>query len=239
MAVHLNNTTYYTASGLSFPHNATFTIMGWVYYPTTASSALLTIKTTDNGDNLGNVEVYTTAGVLQTYTANDAGGNITLYNSGSTTITAGWHHIAVVRESDTALKVYLDGTLEMTDSGDISARTGSAACVRFPRSATGSAQLDGRFAAWKAWDVALTGANVVTEQSYRNAQTNTGNVWAEWHFDDAATGTADTGGSSRTLTATNGGSATDTADPAGILGDDPTGSSITTISSGYHQRGLR
>lgn len=74
-----------------------------------------------------------------------------------------WYHLAMVRESGTSLKLYVNGTLELTETDSVAAR-GSA--TRFEVGAFTSSNFNpyaGRVAGIKVWETGLTLAEVLQE----------------------------------------------------------------------------
>lgn len=73
-----------------------------------------------------------------------------------------WYHTALVRESTTSLKMYVDGALQGTVTANVSGRA-SAANMRLGNSALSDSPMDGRVCATKIWTRALTLAEVNAE----------------------------------------------------------------------------
>jgi hypothetical protein len=88
-----------------------------------------------------------------------SGGAVT----GTDISTATWYHLAMVRESATALKLYLNGVLDATATQDITGRSAVTRMEIGAESSSDSNPFNGRIAAIKAWSTALTLAEVVNE----------------------------------------------------------------------------
>lgn len=80
--------------------------------------------------------------------------------TGSALTVGRWYHLALVRDSVTALKAYLDGSLNITRTNDI---TGRAAATIHRVGILNGLGANGRFAAWKEWAVALTADEIKQE----------------------------------------------------------------------------
>lgn len=142
-------------------YNAAYTWMAWVMLISdlNATSSFLALCRTTTFD-MERVGTGTNGTTIE----------LRISIAGSATFTAGsaltlgtWYHIAMVRESATSLKLYLNGNLDATLTTDISAR---AAVNRMEVGAigTGNAQRsDSRVAAIKAWSGSMTEAEVRAE----------------------------------------------------------------------------
>src|SRR3990172_11819917 len=122
-----------------------YTWMGWVYLVSDLNN-YQTFLTINNNGITG--EDYFGTGVdgvtLVAY----------VYSNGAPTEVAGsvltvgvWYHIAVVRESTTSAKVYLNGVLDVTNTRDIAAGSGRAANTRVEvggEFSTNGSRLNGR-----------------------------------------------------------------------------------------------
>lgn len=81
--------------------------------------------------------------------------------NGSALTVGTWYHIAIVRESVSSLKLYLNGVLDATNTTNITSRVASTEMqVGLFRS---SNPLNGRVAYLKSWSVALDAAQVASE----------------------------------------------------------------------------
>jgi hypothetical protein len=137
-------------------YNSTYTLMGWfmrladrddystLFYLGTDSASAYDLATTDVD---GTTLALWVSGVAV---------------NGSTWAQDTWTHVAVVRESPTSLKLYLNGVLDITNTSD--AGTGRSASQRLEVAAYGIIQwLNGRVAGIKLWDAGLTLAEVQQE----------------------------------------------------------------------------
>lgn len=140
--------------------NAAYTWMAWVYL--SAASGYMTLWNQCDGtfQHFEALEVPNDSGVPFAATLLN---NWSFARADSSThpSTGTWYHIALVRESATALKLYVDGTLEATNTADV---TGRAAPSRMEvGQAIGNNAFNGRVAAMKAWSTPLTQAQVAAE----------------------------------------------------------------------------
>lgn len=87
---------------------------------------------------------------------------------------AQWYHVALVRESTTALKIYWDGALQTTFTNDVSSRVASAEMSVGTYNAFG---MDGRFANVQLFSRALGQAEIQTNMlSY--TPSNSSGLWS-------------------------------------------------------------
>jgi hypothetical protein len=99
--------------------------------------------------------------------------------SGSALTVGTWYHIAVVRESTTSLKVYINGALDITNTRNVGSRT---AITRMEIGAytTGNTNPGNiRVAYQKAWSAALTAAEVAQEM-YTVRPRRLSNLYGWW-----------------------------------------------------------
>jgi hypothetical protein len=97
--------------------------------------------------------------------------------TGTTLSADTWYHIALVRESVTSLKVYLDGVLDITGTLNVTGRSlPDRLDVSGYASGAGS-RFEGYLAAFKSWSVALNSTEVAAEKDYE-APVRTSNVHA-------------------------------------------------------------
>jgi hypothetical protein len=147
----------------------------------------------------------------------DASGNLALECSGNspTNITGRllqadrWQHIAIVRRSQTLMEVYVDGTLDITNTANVSARNpATAANLSFGTNAF-SEWTNARFTNAKAWQFALSRAEIIAERT-EFSFLRQANIHAWWPMLPGVR-SVDWSGNARPLT--EGGTLTDEAGP--------------------------
>jgi hypothetical protein len=135
-----------------------------------------------------------------------------------------WYFIASVYNDDGSVDCYIradgGGASWATSSvGALTGQTDNTAVGVYIGQIQNVWAFSGIIGPIKIWDAALTSANLLNEYAYRNAQTNTGSIYAVYHFKTGAL-TTDSSGNGNTLT--NQGATPFSADePSDILGDDP------------------
>lgn len=222
----LQPTTYFVRDASAFVHNGPYSIMGWTRNANLAGTrSVVTVKNNANQTEQQGQDsmFFTTTGAVTLRVHADAGTQISEASTAAGVVSAGVeYHVALVRESATVLRGYINGSLVVTNTGDISGRTLNANRIILGRRGDDAGQFAGDLGYYKVWQgTALNAAQVATESQYRNAQV--ANPWAVWRMQDVAGATTDTSSNGRTLTRI-GSAPTDAADPAGILGDGPASS---------------
>jgi hypothetical protein len=200
MAVRFDNSVESLSRTTVINYNAEYTWMGWVYKSARVGDYqpfLVIDAGSSNADYFTFYEVapnltfacYVAVGSAWT------GGDVYGTSAAST-----WYHAAMVRESTTSLKFYVDGVLLTTLAANVAARTAST--VMTMGNWSGSEQMNGRIAYVKAWTRALTIAEVVAEQSAIRPLDTT-NLWGWWPiFPGAAERLLDYSGNGRNWTGT-------------------------------------
>ena len=227
-------------------YNAAYTVDLWVYFPALPAGYHSIITIGSNGA-VGIDVLQLNGSQLLLYVQNVASSEI----SGSTLSTATWYHLTVVRESATSVKVYLNETLDITNTLDITARTASttmAVGATFYNSVY-SEEVDARVANTKIWSAALTAAEFAQERNLiRLARTANLLSWSP-HFPGSGERARDYSGNGYNWT--EGGTLTDEdgppvswGAPATILHPPPTAVSrllpqMTIIQTGLPIRQLR
>jgi hypothetical protein len=140
-------------------YNGTYTLMFWFLWLSDlglSGIASLNANSASDGDIL-----RVTAGDLLSIRCAVGGAQTT--TNGSTLTTGTWAHVAVVRESVSSCKVYLNGTLDITNTRNITGRT-AATRMEFGAEFSGNTNRnDCRVMAIKSWSAALTEAEVKSE----------------------------------------------------------------------------
>lgn len=148
MSVLIDTVGEYLSRTTSLPDvNGVFTFMGWVYRINDLN-ALSVIAASTNAVATNVDGIITTAdGVTLSAYTNAGVVNGSVLNANE------WHHVALVRESPTSLKLYLDGVLDATNTNNVG--TGRTVTV-FVIGGNATLPLGGRYAGWKQWSAALT-----------------------------------------------------------------------------------
>lgn len=182
---------YYTRSS-PFSHNAPYTMSCWVrreagltdYHHYMHVGGAFAYD--ENSDFVG----LDADGV--TLRAGCAGGASYSFPTAGTLTAGQWYLVQMVRESTTSLKIYLDGTLSMTLTNDVTAR---AASTTIALTNYNSFPCRGDVAAVKAWAFQLTTAELAAEGlQYLPV---TAGAWGVWPIAD---GPHDYSGNRRHLT---------------------------------------
>jgi hypothetical protein len=164
-----------TANVLNF--NQPYTLMAWIRPVASIIHSIwlgLQVSNWVNSDyyRRPNGAAYSQLSVYQ------GGGGTSI--AGSNFKAADWNHFAMVRESDTVLKGYQDGVLDITAShSTVSGRAVSNDLSFGDFYNDANVRFDGRVMAIKAWTVALTAAQVAAELPTIRPQ-RLDNIWAWW-----------------------------------------------------------
>ncbi len=139
-------------------HEQAYTYAMWLYWAGSVNQAyVLNI----NEDGVANYDLLgsNSAGNLWLRSHFNSDGDVV----GSTLSANTWYHVAMVRESVTSLKAYLNGVLDGTSTLNV---TGRGLPVRLDYSgyaSGGTSRLDGRGSQFKAWSAALTADELKAE----------------------------------------------------------------------------
>lgn len=150
----------YIADGVpSFPN----TVMCWVYL-----SVDRTVRTDFIGYNTGGVWALGTSNGTRLQFEGALGTDLSLNT---------WYHVAIVSAagSGAARTVYLNGESDITTTGDQPTLTS----FNIAAAGGGDHHHDGRLAAIKVWERALTEAEIEAEMNFYAAQ-DVDNLWAQW-----------------------------------------------------------
>jgi hypothetical protein len=151
----------------AFSHNAAYTVLFNVYFPSAMSFDFVYgvggTTSSNGGTSLGSLQ--------DSIKTNGASTSIKLVASGSETIPnylpgTGWHKLAIIRSSTTAVKMRYNGTNTATITNDVSAResTLTEAFFRYD-SGPDSARAGVRVTNYKCWSAALSDAEVDAEHA--------------------------------------------------------------------------
>lgn len=142
-------------------YNAAYTWMAWLYISVDANVQVqaigLNTNTNTSVDSIG----FDATGTLIRLRVQNAGVGS---NQTGSNLTAGtWYHVAMVRESTTSLKLYVNGVLDITHTQSVVGR-GAATRMEIGANASTDAQpFNGRVYAIKAWSTTLDVAAVANE----------------------------------------------------------------------------
>lgn len=142
-------------------YNSAYTAMGWVYLVSDLNATVTIFAIDDNIDdidaiNLGSDGVTLQLGVVV--------GGVSTGPSGTTLSTGTWYHVAIVRASATDCRLYLNGALDIgPDTRDVSGRSAATRLEWGAFASVNLSRFDGRVAAIKIWDAALSAEEVAAE----------------------------------------------------------------------------
>lgn len=139
-------------------HELAYTYMLWVRFDTSiVQQWILNI----NDDTVPTYDLIGANNSSQLWLRCYKGGDLDAV--GSTLTSATWYHMALVRESVTSLKAYLNGVVDATSTGDVTGRTSPNRLDYSGYASGGSSPFNGRGTAFKAWGAALTADEIVNE----------------------------------------------------------------------------
>lgn len=200
----LSSTEYLTISSGLLDHNSTYSVGGWFLAVSLGGGNQLiwnAMSTTRDFTDFDAIFI-SGDGNLRSAVFQNGGGS---QGDNGTVITTGvWNHIMLVRESATSFRVYLNGVTDTVNTTDISGRAATAYMHLSTYYEGGTAQqgFDGRFFGWKAWQRALTAADVSAEM--RQAMpVSAASLYGVWPFLAGATRAIDFSGKAHDWTEVN------------------------------------
>lgn len=215
MAVRFDETAgkrlYRTTDLLSY--NSPYTLCAWLYPksqpPAGTWSTIYNAGGNATNGHIDAFQFHQATGNYEVY-VEAVGGNTAA--DGSTVVMDTWVHVALVRESATSVKSYLNGVLDITNTRDIAGRTASTAIGLGANYYIGSwnEEIDARMALVKAWSAALNQSEIKLEMGGA-APVRLANLYGYWPIIDGLTRATDWSGNGRNWT--EGGTLTDEADP--------------------------
>lgn len=199
-------------SGAVINHNAAYTLAGWVKV-TVNNDTRHNVFYVDAGSTFANydrIKLDWFGGAAGLQVVN--GGSDSGQQFGATGLTIDtYYHLAMVRESATSLKLYVNGNLEVTVTTSVAGRS-TATRMSMGALAEGSEPSTGLvLAAWNAWSRAL-GSSEIAAQMAQAAPTDATSLWAEYLM-LAGSGRGDDA-SANARHWTSNGTLTDTTNPA-------------------------
>ncbi|HXV42413.1 MAG TPA: LamG-like jellyroll fold domain-containing protein [Anaerolineae bacterium] len=189
--------------------NAAYTWMAWIYLVSDLNAVSNLFVFSDNSNGITEAAQTANDGVTLQINVRGPSGtgtvNGTLLNVGQ------WYHVAMVRETTTSVKIYLDGVLDATSTIDVSTR-GAATRMEHGAKFSGNQQRsDSRQFAIKFWSTNLSLAEIQNEMRTIRPH-RTANLYGWWPcFPGATERLRDYSGNSRDWT--EGGTLTDEDPP--------------------------
>lgn len=153
--------------------NATYTAMGWFSVVSFTQFGYFFVVGDAAATNYDGLSFRNTLGDLRVFN------NVATVNSGQRLVVDTWVHLAMVRESATSQKLYVGGALTDTNTGSVgTSRTGGIFDVGSYENVAATVNLNGRVAAIKVWDAALTLDEIKSElPSVRPQRLTSLNAW--------------------------------------------------------------
>lgn len=175
------------SSGL-WDYNSAYTFVAWVYVAVDRATNYQSIFCRYGGGDMMD-QLYLDASMrIATYVANSASTDVT----GATLSTGTWYYLAMVRESTSSLKVYIDGsaTATLTNTRSVTGRTDGTPLLDLSTN-NYTEWYNGRMAFARVFTAALSNAEINAEMA-ATAAVLTGE-WADWPLqadDDDISGNA-------------------------------------------------
>ena len=187
-------------AGAAPPHTgATYTWMGWVRTSADVTTQQAIFSVNDGDWREQDLILLASSGGWKWSTfVSISSANTFSYGS---TVAAGdtWYHLAMVRTSDTALDLYVNGAFDNTNARDVTGRTSSTQ-IELGTYEAGSSLFEGAIAAEKIWTTDLSAAQIASEMRTYAPQ-NLASIWAWYpHFSGATPRLRDNGGDARDWT---------------------------------------
>ena len=193
-------------------HNSAYTVMCWIR-PSSISGAPCIFAVSAGTYSANGEELYISVSLGNRLTLYAVNGGTDGFGSpnGSVLSANTWYHVAIVRESTTSLKSYLNGVYEQTCTVSAASRSASSRMEFGAWSAGNNDPFSGRIHAIKIWNTALTEAEIAQEV-YTVAPRKLDSLWG-WYPTRPGSGerAKDYSGNGRSLT--EGGTLTDDDPP--------------------------
>lgn len=176
MAVRFDaNADYLRLSSGIFDYNAGYTIMAWAYPVSNPTAQITLFSVANNGSNLDRLRSNSGG---TTWSAQSIVGGTSVNTNGSSVSYGSWQHWALVRRNASNLDTYVNGVLDATSTQSVSGRS-AAAQLDIGNTNSASAYFNGRVFAIKAWNVALTAAEI-QEEMRTIRPVRLANLWGWW-----------------------------------------------------------
>jgi nitrate reductase gamma subunit len=200
---------YLSRSSDVLNYQSAYTWMGWIVVKVDLN-AISTIFIIDDGTTTGRDFLRLASDGLLLQMRVDNGGTGSSQDN-TTLVVDTFYHVAMVRESATSCKAYLNGVLDSTNVTDITGRPASTRMNVATRNA-GSNPYNGLVGYQKAWTVALSANAILSEMRSVRPRHQLNSLYAWWPSRAGATERAkDYSGNGRHWTET--GTLTDEGDP--------------------------
>lgn len=191
--------------------NAAYTVAGWLKR-TSNNDNPVNLFVIDHGSDFDNLERIFINSYGQPAGIGFSNGAVfsgTAYGPTNIDVDT-WYHIAMVRESTTSLKLYVNGVLEATLTDTIVGRAAPARMSMAAQPSGTEGTIGAVLAAWNAWNRALTSTELLAQMA-QAAPTDATSLYAEWLMLAGAGRINDASGNGHPWTAN--GTLTDTTDP--------------------------
>ena len=176
MAVRFDaNADFLRLSSGIFDYNAGYTIMAWAYPVSNPAAQITLFSVAADGSNLERLRSNSGG---TTWSAQSIVGGTSVNTNGSSVSYGSWQHWALVRRDASNLDTYVNGVLDATSTQSVSGRS-AAAQLDIGNTNSASAYFNGRVFAIKAWNVALTAAEI-REEMRTIRPVRLANLWGWW-----------------------------------------------------------
>lgn len=144
-------------------HNSAYTMMTWVNMTsvTGASGTYRCLFDVDAGTNLGDILYMTGDGSIASLWVN----NSTNFNGVTTINTTNWYHVAMVRETNARLLMYINGKFEVVNTTSVAGRaaTSNMGIAQALSTSSGEDLQSAQFEEIRIWRQALTQNEIAAE----------------------------------------------------------------------------
>jgi hypothetical protein len=163
--------------------NAAYTKAGWIIFDGDLADGYVLMISDGGFSNYDAVYTFGsgTSARFQLECSGGSGGSSAALGS---SITPGqWYYVALVRESATSLRLYVDGVLDAECTADVSGRAASAAqYLGSFGNLGGGFTLDGRLGYWRGWSDNLS-TSEQTDEAVSPTPVRTADLFEDWPFD--------------------------------------------------------
>lgn len=141
-------------------YNSTYSWSLWIYIVSTVNPGTV-LSLNDNSTDNGDVLRLTGTGLTLTLRVEVGAAQTSV--DGSTLSTGQWYHIVVVRESVTSLNLYLNESLDITNTRNVTGRAAASRMEVGAETSGNSRRADMRVAYQKAWSNSFVLSEVANE----------------------------------------------------------------------------